>query len=263
MTPPARGPFAHALSLDTIHVASPCSASWATMTGDDRVRHCQGCKLNVYNLSEMTRSEAEQLIAAHEGRMCVRFYRRADGTILTRDCPRGLRALTERVSRIAGALLFALIAVTPGFGQSPANSTPQNQAGSKEKDAQLGVDVTVMDPTNAVVQNARVVLCRCQGKITDDAVTDSTGVARFRGLSKGSYEVSVEAPGFKKSQQTVTIKKPEQLQVKLQIAAQTTAIEVKGGPAVVMGTATVGILAVIENPFPPVLMSPARHAPLR
>ena len=95
------------VALDNIQVAAPCPMSWEKMTGDERVRCCQECKLNVYNLSDMTRAEAERLIASREGRLCVRFYRRADGTILTRDCPRGLRALSERVSRIAGAVLAA------------------------------------------------------------------------------------------------------------------------------------------------------------
>src|SRR5262249_20372839 len=95
------------VALDNIQVATPCPMSWEKMTGDERVRHSQECKLNVYNLSDMTRAEAEQLIASREGRLCVRFYRRADGTVLTRDCPRGLRALSERASRIAGAVLAA------------------------------------------------------------------------------------------------------------------------------------------------------------
>src|SRR5215467_3709252 len=94
--------------LDNIRVASPCPASWEKMTGDDRVRHCQECKLNVYNLSEMTRLEAERLIANREGRMCVRFYRRTDGTILTRDCPRGLQVV-RRISLVAGAALAAMM----------------------------------------------------------------------------------------------------------------------------------------------------------
>src|SRR5215467_15227721 len=97
------------IALNSIQVAAPCPMSWEKMTGDDRVRHCQECKLNVYNLSDMTRREAENLIANREGRLCVRFYRRADGTILTRDCPRGLQALTARVSRIAGAVVSAIM----------------------------------------------------------------------------------------------------------------------------------------------------------
>ncbi|HKS17205.1 MAG TPA: hypothetical protein VJU16_07820 [Planctomycetota bacterium] len=57
------------------------------MTGDDRVRYCSDCKLNVYNFSGMTRREVSELIQLEEGRLCVRFYRRKDGTLVTRDCP--------------------------------------------------------------------------------------------------------------------------------------------------------------------------------
>jgi hypothetical protein len=60
--------------------------------------------LNVYNLSGMTRFEAESLIAQNEGRLCVRFYRRRDGSIITKDCPVGLRAIQRRVSYLAKAL---------------------------------------------------------------------------------------------------------------------------------------------------------------
>ena len=68
------------------------------MTGDERVRHCAECKLNVYNLSEMSGQQATELITETEGRLCVRFYRRADGTMLTRDCPVGVAALKRRLS---------------------------------------------------------------------------------------------------------------------------------------------------------------------
>ena len=91
LRPPAETP---PITLENVRVASPCQTSWEKMQGDDRVRHCQECKLNVYSLSEMTRKDAERLIAKSEGRLCVRFYRRADGTILTRDCPKGYARLS-------------------------------------------------------------------------------------------------------------------------------------------------------------------------
>src|SRR5438128_589318 len=68
--------------LDNIRVATPCTAEWAKMSGDERVRHCADCKKNVYNLSDMTRDEAEQLIIEKEGKLCVRYFQRKDGTIL-------------------------------------------------------------------------------------------------------------------------------------------------------------------------------------
>ena len=76
--------------LDNIRVAAPCAESWAGMSGDARVRHCNRCNQNVYNLSEMTREEAESLLVAKEGKLCVRYFRRAhDNTIITSNCPVG------------------------------------------------------------------------------------------------------------------------------------------------------------------------------
>ena len=75
--------------LKDVRIASPCSADWDKMYGDDRKRFCGDCKLNVYNLSGMTREEAEGLIMRAEGRLCVRFYKRRDGTVITQDCPVG------------------------------------------------------------------------------------------------------------------------------------------------------------------------------
>ncbi|UPT73978.1 MAG: hypothetical protein M0D55_19455 [Elusimicrobiota bacterium] len=96
--------------LDGLTVASPCTESWDKMTGDERVRACAKCRLNVYNLSEMTKREAESLLVAKEGRLCVRFYRRHDGTVITKDCPVGLRAARLKLAKLtAGA--FALVAV--------------------------------------------------------------------------------------------------------------------------------------------------------
>ncbi len=93
--------------LDNIRVATPCTADWAKMTGDDRVRACGDCKKNVYNLSELTRFEAEALIVEKEGKLCVRYFQRADGTILLKDCMIGIKRKRRRrlVAFGAAALL--------------------------------------------------------------------------------------------------------------------------------------------------------------
>ena len=95
--------------LDNIRIATPCTADWSQMTGDDRTRYCGECSKNVYNLSGMTREEAEALILEKEGQLCVRYYRRADGTILFADCAIGVRRRRRR-RVIAGAA--ALLAAT-------------------------------------------------------------------------------------------------------------------------------------------------------
>jgi len=102
--------------LENVRVAAPCPADWEKMVGDERVRYCNKCELHVYNLSGMTRRQAEALVSNTEGRLCVRFYRRGDGTILTRNCPVGLAAVRRRVSRVAGATLSAVLGFFAGLG---------------------------------------------------------------------------------------------------------------------------------------------------
>jgi len=100
--------------LDNIRVASPCSADWDEMYGDDRKRFCGDCKLNVYNLSGMTRDEAEALVINAEGRLCVRYYKRADGSIITQDCPVGWAKVKQRARLYATAAASLLVALFTG-----------------------------------------------------------------------------------------------------------------------------------------------------
>jgi hypothetical protein len=102
--------------LDNVRVASPCNADWDQMLGNDRVRFCGQCNLNVYNLSSMTRAQAEQLIERTEGRLCVRYFRRADGSVLTQDCPVGLKAVRRRMASVYRALNAAVLTFFAGVG---------------------------------------------------------------------------------------------------------------------------------------------------
>src|SRR6187551_731520 len=87
------------IALEVIKIPRPCPADWDQMRGDDRVRFCQHCSLNVYNLSAMTRADAQRLVTETEGRVCVRFYQRADGTVITRDCEGGWKLAARHVRR--------------------------------------------------------------------------------------------------------------------------------------------------------------------
>lgn len=110
--------------LDNIRVASPCSVDWNEMIGDNRRRFCGDCKLNVYNLSGMTRGEAEDLIMNAEGRLCVKFYKRADGSIITQDCPVGWARVKQRtqvfVTAVASLIFtfFGAIGLVSIFAKS-------------------------------------------------------------------------------------------------------------------------------------------------
>lgn len=95
--------------LDNIRVASPCPAKWEDMSGDERSRHCAQCDKSVFNLSGMTRDEAEALIIAKQGKLCVRYFQRKDGTILTQDCVVGISKKRKR--RLFAASAAALLAI--------------------------------------------------------------------------------------------------------------------------------------------------------
>lgn len=116
--------------LQNVRVASPCHADWDEMQpiDSDRVRFCQGCRKNVYNLSEMGQAEAEGLLRAHEGHLCVRYYRRLDGTILTADCPVGLRAAQQlvltRTRASVGLCMLLCVALAAYNASIRTTSTP-------------------------------------------------------------------------------------------------------------------------------------------
>lgn len=104
--------------LEEIRIATPCAADWDDMVGDARVRFCGKCEKNVYNLSAMSRAEGEALVREKEGRLCVRLYQRKDGTVITSDCPVGVRRqrLRARVWASVSGAAASLALVLGLFG---------------------------------------------------------------------------------------------------------------------------------------------------
>lgn len=140
--------------LNNIKIASPCSQDWNAMIGTEQKRFCGECKLNVYNLSGMTRGEAENLLSNSEGRLCVRFFKRADGTVLTKDCPVGWQAIKRRVSRAATAFASLLFAVLSGAGLANyfAKSITQPTMGTMTPNIKnYTTDEMTIDETNSNV----------------------------------------------------------------------------------------------------------------
>lgn len=115
--------------LNNINVASPCSADWNEMYGDGRKRFCGDCKLNVYNLSGMTTEDAEALIMNAEGRLCVRFYRRTDGSVITQDCPVGWAKVKQRTRVFAAAAASLMVALFTGVLFASLFSKPRITVG--------------------------------------------------------------------------------------------------------------------------------------
>ncbi|HEY1550763.1 MAG TPA: hypothetical protein VGG28_23195 [Kofleriaceae bacterium] len=112
------------LELQNVRVSFACKQRWDDMVGDDRVRVCNGCDRPVFNLSEMTRADAEGVLATRGLTPCVRFYRRPDGTVMTADCPTRPR---RHLAVIASSLAGATLAVTPAALADPPSAGSDQQ----------------------------------------------------------------------------------------------------------------------------------------
>src|SRR5256885_10305175 len=138
------------------------------MTGNQRVRHCQECNKNVYNLSAMTRDEAEALIARFEGRLCARIERDDDGVILDDDFRAAPQFISRRVSPVAAALVTALIGLSgnvmamtssaSALAAIYAQSDQDGRAPQPQEGGTATISGVVKDSSGALVPTAKVTL---------------------------------------------------------------------------------------------------------
>ncbi len=194
-------------SIDRLRIAAPCPMNWEEMHGDARARFCEQCNLHVYNISELTTREVKTLITKTEGRICGRLYRRADGTVLTKDCPVGLKAIRRRVSRMAGATITAVLSFCFGvLGQSRVQEDKvcengervriSRQVKTSEQQDIAPLTGVVKDPNGAVVVGVAVELVNMSTQKKFLATTNDEGVFNFPALETGSYKIEVVASGF-------------------------------------------------------------------
>lgn len=170
------------------------------MTGDKRVRHCDLCSLQVYNIAEMSRSDAEALMANTEGRICARLFRRADGTIITKDCPVGLRAIRRRVARTTAAV-FATIAgicasVFPQRANLASMAAGNNSLSTNVIAMSASLSGEITDPNGAVIPGATLTLTNLQTNQRQVIKSNERGRFHFLVSEFGSYRLRVEAPYF-------------------------------------------------------------------
>ncbi len=192
--------------LRRLRIAVPCQAAWEGMAGDERVRHCTLCSLNVYNFAEMTGDEVRELLMRTEGRVCARLYQRADGTVLTRDCPTGLRAMRLRASRVAAALVAALCSLPAfAFGARSCEKPRLKTDGSRVKleierlatpqpAAFTGV---VRDEAGSPIPGVSIVVREEASARVFTAVTDVNGAFSITSLNDGLYRIEVNLAGFR------------------------------------------------------------------
>ena len=192
--------------LNDLRIASPCPVAWQDMSGTERVRFCRQCELHVYDISQLTRDETVALIVKSEGRICARLHRRADGTVITRDCPVGLRSLRKRVARSAGAVLTAILSLSASlFAQT---RTPDKESCNNSKvikvvekqqspDQKPAITGIVRDANGAAIPGATITLTEAATKQKFTTTTTDAGEFRFADLPIGEYTLEISSPIFR------------------------------------------------------------------
>ena len=151
------------VSLDVIQIAAPCPASWDKMTGDERERFCGECRQQVFNISNLSRVQAEEFLGERLGAVCVRFFRRTDGTILTRDCPVGLRLLRRGIVAALTSLatLASLLAALCCWRVNRVAADDLREL----DDATVTSDMPMLDTGDVLVEDAETT---AEGDATDE-----------------------------------------------------------------------------------------------
>lgn len=116
-----------------VRIARPCSEKWEDMKGDERVRFCARCQLNVFNVKALSETDARALLFKARGRVCGRVYQRPDGTVLTSDCPTGLAKVRRRALAavtMAVAMVLAVVGFRAGSKKACATDGTSNWFGN-------------------------------------------------------------------------------------------------------------------------------------
>ena len=249
------------LFLKNLTIPSPCSADWNSMKGNNQVRFCEHCDLSVHNLSQMTRHQAERLVARSNGRLCVQFVPDANGNPLLSQAGLKLHRISRRASRIAAGAFTATLSVTSAVAHSSQNSQGW-QVGHSESPtvsqptAKFGLGATLVgtltDQMGAVIPGATIGLSSDRLKLALYASSDDSGQFRIDNLEAGVYSIRIEAPGFAAEEVgTVYVQANGETRVDrtLKVAAIEANLEVEGGESeryVQLG----GVVAFVEPAHP-------------
>ena len=193
--------------LDRVQIPKPCFADWERMVGTEQIRLCTECNKHVYNLSGMTRGEAEAVIAsAPRGRLCARLTRDANGTTVTADAPPGIHLIWRRASPIANAVVSAMLTMaSPGIARGGQITTAPSSVASiidrpdtrpDTQGAASALSGTLFDSNEAVIAGATLTLINEDTGGIQTATSSNEGSFRFFVLAEGLYTLKAESVGF-------------------------------------------------------------------
>ena len=165
------------------------------MDGDDRERFCMQCSKTVFNISDLSKKEANQFLIEKVGvDTCVKFYRRQDGTIKTDNCPKIIRPLRnasllffEQVSALTSLILITICNILPLQAQ-PKEVAPSKQPYSMRNP----FAAPVANPKAAPVPVAAPIE---MGRICPMVRTDAPILGQFKSGNKVIHTENFFPPG--------------------------------------------------------------------
>lgn len=129
----------------------------------------------------------------------------------------GSSLMMGRLGKLFSLLVAVVLSVTFAFGQAATSTSDLSGA--------------VVDPNDAVVGGATVTARNLATGLSRSVTTGADGVYTFIGLPPGDYEITTEAPTFKKvviSPVRLTVGQVAELRVKMEIGAQDVVVNVSG-----------------------------------
>lgn len=209
--------------LDRVDIASPCVADWNEMRGNDVVRFCEHCNLNVHDLSAMTRTKATKLVLKSKGRLCVRYIRQPDGAIQT--ATRQVYQISRRASRIAAGVFSAALSLSStayAQGEVRRPNEKENVVASemlKQRDEGKihSLKGTITDPNGAVIAGATVKAINQKTNQERTVTSNDEGYYEFYDLEEGEYKIEISSPGFVVKEETIQLTPNANLQFDKQL----------------------------------------------
>jgi hypothetical protein len=200
-----------------VRIASPCSAAWDDMSGDDTIRFCPKCQLNVYNFAEMTEAKVNQLLIEREGKVCAKIYQRASGSLVTKDSP----------------MAFRILPLLPGITDKLQPQTVDHLIGERQQifpeprplppshPAETGITLLAYDPMGSAAAETPFFIQNHKTHSRNTAHTDPTGRLRFTGIPAGSYLLNCAAGSLAMPTQTIEVREGEVVAVEVELFSAT------------------------------------------
>jgi hypothetical protein len=157
-------------------IESPCAADWALMQGNDTQRFCEQCNKHVYNLSEMTQTQAEYLLqnpsTPSTSSICARFSTDEAGYVINKpanvlptptidEAPFWFFARHWQNATIGLCLLLCVFTANHAFAENatttPVKNPPNVQGGLMPAPQHPHLTGEVLRPTT-VIQTGNIAM---------------------------------------------------------------------------------------------------------